>query len=356
MRRMTMRDRILAVLRGRELDRVPFVQYDGLAAPNAEIWSVVGRDDMGLLRWTAVHRLECRECSFETARMERRGIRGIRRTLHTPAGQLTEEVLYQPELGAPAIREHFVKEPRDYVPLIAYLRDVAVCEDIERLLRDDRELGDDGLPHVALERTPFQQLWVQWVSLEDLCVHMVECPELVEQCIRLMGDILRRIFEVVRKAPVPYVVFPDNITAPVIGERYFRQYCVPFYNELADMLADADVPVFVHMDGDLRPLWQAIGESGVRGLDSLSPPPDNDTSVARAVSMWPEMRVFVNFPSSVHLALPEEVYRRAAEILAEGAESGRLQIQVSENVPPGVWRRSFPEIVRAIRDFGAPGR
>jgi hypothetical protein len=63
----------------------------------------------------------------------------------------------------------------------------------------------------------------------------------------------------------------------------------------------------------------------------------------------------VNFPSSVHLALPEEVYRRAAEILAEGAESGRLQIQVSENVPPGVWRRSFPEIVGAIRDFGAPG-
>jgi len=110
----------------------------------------------------------------------------------------------------------------------------------------------------------------------------------------------------------------------------------------------------VHMDGDLKPLWQAIGESGVRGLDSLSPPPDNDTSAAEAASMWPEMRLFVNFPSSVHLASPERIYDQAGEILEQAGHTGRLQIQISENVPPGVWRKSFPQIVQAIRDFGRP--
>ncbi len=43
------------------------------------------------------------------------------------------------------------------------------------------------------------------------------------------------------------------------------------------MLSDRNVPVFVHMDGDLKPLWNAIGESRVGGLDSFSPTPDNDT-------------------------------------------------------------------------------
>ena len=40
---------MLAVVQGREQDRVPFVQYSNLAAPNEEIWSVIGRENMGLL-------------------------------------------------------------------------------------------------------------------------------------------------------------------------------------------------------------------------------------------------------------------------------------------------------------------
>ena len=148
--------------------------------------------------------------------------------------------------------------------------------------------------------------------------------------------------------------FPDNLTSPIIGEAHFRQHCVPLYDELAQMLADRGVPVFVHMDGDLKPLWGAIGDSGVRGLDSLSPPPDNDTSAGDAVSLWPEMRAFVNYPSSVHLKSPKEVYAKTGEILEQAGHTGRLQIQISENVPPGMWKVSFPEIVRAIRDFGRP--
>ena len=52
---------------------------------------------------------------------------------------------------------------------------------------------------------------------------------------------------------------PDNITAPVIGPKNFRKYCAPLYNELAEMLADVGTLVYVHMDGDLKPLWKLIG-------------------------------------------------------------------------------------------------
>jgi len=170
----------------------------------------------------------------------------------------------------------------------------------------------------------------------------------------LMGGVVRRICEVVRRTPVDFVDFPDNITAPVIGPANFRRWCVPLYDEMAAMLADRDVPVFVHMDGYLAPLYEAIGGSGVRGLDSLSPPPDNDTGPGRAHAMWPEMRLFVNFPSSVHLTPAERVYQGACQLLDEAGHSGRLQIQISEDVPPDAWRRSFPEIARACQEFGPP--
>ncbi|MGI6705867.1 MAG: hypothetical protein ACOX6S_06275 [Clostridia bacterium] len=70
--------------------------------------------------------------------------------------------------------------------------------------------------------------------------------------------------------------------------------------------------------------------------------------------MWPEKRLMLNFPSSVHLAEPDAIYSQARQILEEAGHTGRLWIQISENVPPGVWKRSFPQIVRAIQDFGKP--
>ena len=120
------------------------------------------------------------------------------------------------------------------------------------------------------------------------------------------------------------------------------------------MLDDVKILVCVHMDGDLKPLWDAIGELRVGGLDSFSLPPDNNTSVAQVIDMWPDKRLFVNFPSSVHLESPERIYEVALQILSEGKRTGRLWIQISENIPPGVWRKSYPQIVKAIEEFGRP--
>ena len=355
---MTMRDRMLAVIRGDEIDRVPFAQYSNCGGPDEEIWSVIGRGNMGLLRGGTIFRITHPGCAFESADMERDGLRGAHTVLHTPEGDLEEEKFFEPAFGGVSIKRHYVRDPKDYRILNAYLRSWTVTEDLDAFRRSLKELGEDGLPFVWLGRTPFQQLWIEWVGLEDLCVHMVEVPEIVEETMRLLAANHLKVFEVVRgavgKVEIPYVNFGDNITAPVIGETYFRRYCVPQYDRMAEMLEGTGIPVCVHMDGDLKPLWGAIGESKIGGLDSLTPPPDNDTSAGEAASMWPRMRLFLNFPSSVHLAQPKVIYRRAMDILMEAGHTGRLWIQISENVPRGVWRRSFPSIVQAIHDFGKP--
>ena len=351
---MTMRERILAVVRGLPHDRVPFVQYDGCAAPTPEVWRVVGRDRIGALRWSAVHRYEAPHCRFVSEPIERAGRPGWRTVLHTPAGDLVEERITEPVYGSSAVHAHYVREPAHYHALVAYLEDLVVVDDSERYRRDGAELGDDGVPHVAVDRTPYQQLWVQWVSLIDLSEHLADCPDLVERCMSAMRRALRQQFELVRRARPPYVVVPDNITAPAIGVRGFERWCVPLYDELAEILEEPGVPVFVHMDGDLRPLWGAIGRSRVSGIDSLSPPPDNDTSVSDAARLWPRMRLCPNFPSSVHLRPPAEVKRVAQEMLEGAGRSGRLMIQISENVPPDRWRETLPAIAEAVEEHGGP--
>jgi hypothetical protein len=351
---MTNRERILAVIEGTDLDRVPFVQYSGIAAPNEEVWAHLDRDSMGVLQWSSLHGLHSPNCRTEAAQIEIGARRGLRNTLVTPAGTLTEERLYEPTFNTTAAHKHYVTEVADYHVLLSYLRDLAVTMNVDGYLAADQALGDDGLPMAAVMRTPYQQLWIQWVSLQDLALHLVDEPALMAdvtgELARIELDIFEAVYEAAQIVPFRFVDIPDNITAPTIGERYFRQYCLPLYQRFAEMLADKDIKVFCHMDGDLQPLWGAIGESGLRGIDSFSPPPDNDTSAAQALELWPDMRLFMNFPSSVHIAAPERIYEVTMDILQQAGNSGRLQIQISENVPPGAWRTSYPQIVRAIRD------
>lgn len=344
----TMRERMLAVIQGRPHDRVPFVQYSGIAAPNEEVWAHLGRGRVGILQWCSVHRVDTPNCRFEHEDYERDGARFRRTTLRTPVGSLFEERQFEPAYGSSSIRRHFVQEPRDYDVLIAYLRDGVVLDDYEGYAKVDAALGDDGLPLPAVERTPYQQLWVQWAGLSNLSIHLAECPSKVEDVIELLCQRARRIFEVAARSPAPFIDFPDNITAPAIGPERFRRYCVPLYNELAAMLAERGAIAFVHMDGYLKPLWGEIGQCGIRGIDSLSPPPDNDTSVAAARRMWPEMRLWVNFPSSCHLRGYKGAREVAEQILEEDGGSGLLQIQVSENVPRDAWRESYRAIADAI--------
>lgn len=353
---MNMKQRMLSVIREGKPDRVPFVQYSNIAGPNEEIWKQIGKENMGLLRWCSVHRFEAPNCRFEHEEIVRDGQKVWRNTLVTPEGIITEDRVRVPSMGGvTTFAKHYIETTDDYRVLMAYLRDLTVVKDTNPVKQVIAEMGDDGLPHVSLGRTPYQQLWIQWASMMDLSMHLADEPELVEECMDLMGNVLLAASEVVLQAAdeveIPYVVIGDNITAPLIGERRFYKYCVPYYRAISERLAEKQIPLFVHMDGDLRPLWDAIGESGVKGLDSLSPPPDNDTSVADAVSVWPDMRLLVNFPSSVHLSDSETIYNRAIEILEQGGHTGLLQIQISENMPPNTWQKSFPEIVRAIGDW-----
>jgi len=354
MRPMTHRERILAVLQGREHDRVPFITYDFEPPLISDIYESVGRDRIGLLRWTAVHRVEHPHCRFVEETYTVDGTRWQRTTLHTPVGSIYEERAFEPGYGSSSIRKHYIQEAKDYEVFWYYLEDALILEDYDRYYRDAAELGDDGLPLVAVERTPYQQLWVEWVGLGTLPYHFADYPDRVARTIELLRERARHIFEIAARSPAPFIDFPDNITAPAIGPRRFREYCVPLYDELAARLEGQNRPVFVHMDGDLKPLWKAIGESKIGGIDSLSPTPDNDTTVAEAASMWPEKRLWVNFPSSVHIQPYERVRGEAEAILAAAGHTGRLQIQISENVPLDVWRTSFNAIADAVEAFGPP--
>jgi len=350
---MTMRERMLAVIQGRDHDRVPFAMYE-ILLPYDEVRALLGRGNIGLIRFCSIFRAETPNCRRESEVFFEGGAKWERNIIHTPAGDLTELRAFEPAFDSSVARKHFIETREDYERLWSYLDDAVILDNYDQYYRDCAELGDDGIPKTEIERTPWQQLWIEWVGLEPLSYHLADWPEHVEHTLDLLERRARQTFEIARRSPAPFIVIVDNITASAIGPARFRKYCARLYDELDAMLADRGMPVFSHMDGMLKPLWKDIARSRVGGLDSFTPTPDCDTTVAEAVAMWPEKRLWLNYPSSVHLAPPAEIRATADQILADAGHTGRLQIQISENVPLDRWRIGLPVIAEAIEAFGKP--
>ena len=107
----SMRDRMLALLQGRELDHVPFVMYDGIVAPK-EALKLVGPERLGLLRWCPIFRIEHPNCRFETQEHYEGPIRWQQNILHTPVGSIDELRGFEPALDSASIRKHYTKTRR----------------------------------------------------------------------------------------------------------------------------------------------------------------------------------------------------------------------------------------------------
>ena len=211
---MTMRERILAVLQGREVDRVPFVSYDMLI-PVEETLRELGPDRVGLLRWCKMFRVEHPHCKFEVEN-RREGERLYRTTeLYTPAGTLTElRVLYlgnEPRVGLRRHSQTFRRTTDGLRRLCAYLEDCTILENYDQWHRDAAELGDHGWPLAHVERTPYQQLWIEWAGMEGLAAHLADCPEQLRTHVgTAAGARAEDLRHLLTTRPRPLLMFPTT--------------------------------------------------------------------------------------------------------------------------------------------------
>ena len=110
-------------------------------------------------------------------------------------GDLTELRIFEPAFDSSTARKHFVETWEDYERLWSYLEDAVILENYDQYYRDCAEVGDDGIPKTEIERTPWQQLWIEWVGLEPLSYHLADWPDHVEHTLDLLERRARQTFE-----------------------------------------------------------------------------------------------------------------------------------------------------------------
>ncbi len=136
-----------------------------------------------------------------------------------------------------------------------------------------------------------------------------------------------------------------------MGPKRYREFCIPLINEAAAILREKGTFLGSHMDGDNKAWAKDLADCGLHYIEAFSPAPDTDMTIAEGLAAWPDKVLWINFPSTVHLAGTEKVKEKAREILEAAAGTNRLIIGITEDIHPDRWQEGLLAISEVINDF-----
>jgi hypothetical protein len=197
--------------------------------------------------------------------------------IRTPVGELTQELVYLPVSCSVGTRVHFVQSEADLDVLryvIEHRHLVPVClDDYEQRMGLWRLY--DGLPSIALPRSPLSAFTYEWAGVERAIYLLMDCEDVVAEIFRLMEEQEAPILDAVCAAAPPLVHFADNLSSDVIGGLY-DTYMVGNHRRRIDRLHAAGIRCAVHLDGVVRGLLPRLVRSGFDAIEALTPVPAGD--------------------------------------------------------------------------------
>lgn len=343
---MSPRERILALIRGETIDKLPFAHCER-HLPRGEAERIARNKGMALLC-----NRPCYIERFSTVEIQTRVNQSGRlvRSYRTPIGTLTETLATGIGYGTacfgrdwmgmvPQRTEYMIKEPQDYEVLKFMVEDLHYESYYDAIEDQMRRLGNDGIVIAELPYEPMLRLLLEFVGIAGLFRDLTKSKSHVEE----VCDILERkyeeeLFPVAADSPSEVVLYGGNIDGYLVSPPLFERYLLPTYSKCAGILHPKGKMMAVHMDGRLARLSDLIARSSVDIIDAFTPPPMGDMAISEALNLWPNKILWVNVPSSVSTAptaSPRSVKQYLAQQLGLMTSTNRVMIIAStENYVP----------------------
>jgi len=343
---MDVREQIEAFWAGQRPDRIPCTiyewLYDGVADDPA--WQPLFDAGLGVTYHISPYRewndaAEPREAEYEAD-----GKRYKHHVLRTPVGEIHSSTMDG------WCQEYWLKTADDYRVMTWIVERTRIESNYHHFIEREHAMAPHGIPLSFVGRSPIQTILVDYVGLENFGVHLFDLEqELMELYEALLKNFRRRI-EIAANGPGRFVSVLENFTAETMGPRRFAQFHLPVYEELFGLLHDAGKIVGTHYDGRLASCAELIGRSPIDLIESLTPPPEGDLTLAEARSVWPDKLFWSNISLRNYQLPPQELHDTVLELVTQGAPDGkRLAFEVSEELPAN-WREALPVVLDALEE------
>lgn len=137
-----------------------------------------------------------------------------------------------------------------------------------------------GAPTTILPRVGIQRLLIDLMGTEETFYALADYPDTVEAYFRVLSESHERLIDEVNRSPIQSINFGDNLHYKVLSPELFVRYVLPEYQKRTERLHRAGKFVNAHWDGDTKLLLPYAKETGLDGIEAITPLPQGDVTVA----------------------------------------------------------------------------
>lgn len=347
---MTLRERLMTVLRGGRADCVPFTIYEWLL-PNTPAAKRLHKQGLILIGSRSLYREIQRDVSIESKEVEESGQKKMITRIKTPVGEVIEKAGFDPHFNSRWIQEHFIKSIEDYKVIQFVFEHTSYEPSYATYCKANQKIGEAGIISGEILPIPIQRLLVHVMGPQTWSEGIM----LYEEQFNKLHEALYRNYcrqaEIAAQSPAEVIWFPDNVTGSMMSPAMFNKYCKPIYDYACFVIKQASKLSFAHYDGANKTLKDCIASTDLDIIEAFTPPPMGDMKVREARAAWPGKVVSLNFPGNLFDKDTKVIERYACAYMEEGGDRGRFVMGCTEEFDPNYFEHTFSTIAQVMDKF-----
>lgn len=217
------------------------------------------------------------------------------------------------------------------------------------------EAGDELSVHGEIF-SPFTLL-MELFGYQDALMYLVDEPE---RCEAILAAYARGAadlgFRQVRRGLDAVLISSAFAGGGFISPRQYERFVLPYEAEVVTRIHEAGVPVYTHMCGDIGDRLEMMADTGIKGIDTLDPPPLGSVDLDDVKRRVGDRVFFKGNIDPVNTLLKktrEQVREDALQRLKIGSRGGGYILSSACSVSPRVPPENLTVLVEASKEFGS---
>ncbi|MHB1347409.1 MAG: uroporphyrinogen decarboxylase family protein [Candidatus Humimicrobiaceae bacterium] len=372
---MNKKERIEAAIRGKAVDRIPWTAYKSIPPWGEAEFDLRSEGLTWLYQHFPISTLTIPTVEvIDTATYTVKGKSGknsILRKFVTPVGDISvRHEFFNNSIPGPGdliqrfgagieteslswVTEHPFKTEADYEILEYIYNNFEFHDNSEEFIFTEKIIGTEGFTFANMGKSPFQILLYELMGAENCYLEYYSNPKKFRKLYEVLYAKMKQKYELAADSAAPLCWSPENLTSVLTPPGFFKEFYMPFYNEMADILHKKGKLFAIHMDGKLDALKELIGQTKIDIIEAFTPLPMGDMSALDARKAWPEKIIWINFPGTLIATYStERIKEYTINMLKSVAPGDKFLIGCTESFPVDKWGKAFKGIEQAIKESG----
>jgi uroporphyrinogen decarboxylase len=203
----------------------------------------------------------------------------------------------------------------------------------------------------------FMGTW-QVMGFENFAYQLADDPELVRSVVDQLASSQLAVLEaLLQYGCVGAVWMPDDLaynSGPMAAPSVLRYYIYPWYRQMVQLCQQANIPVGLHSDGNLKRLLPDLVDCGFDCLHPLEPPMNDIVLIKKEWGDRISLAGNIDLKNTLCAGSPEDVEAEVRLRSTQLAPGGSWLVGSSNSIPEFVPLENYRALLAASLRYGRP--